>query len=295
MDKRRIDVLDSYRYLRMAPLVCVVALLVAVAGQGLGAGCAQGSISAYYFTAVHAAFVACLCAIGAVLVIYQGNSATEDVVLNISGFLAFVVALVPTARERTCGGPEIPLSFDPEPGIRNNVLALVIAAAAAEVFRLVVAQRGRVTPDRWTRLATYAGWAIVAVGLVFFFAAPQAFATYGHTVAAVAMFVGIIVVVVLNALATAAEGAPARFVRTYRAVAALMALTLVSVVVLGVTLQIWGYAVIITEVLLILEFAAFWAVQTAELWDVTDRTELTHVRTTAGDGIRSDTAKKTGP
>lgn len=275
MDNRRIDVLDSYRYLRMAPLVCVAALLVAVGVQVVGAGCAQGSISAYYFTAVHAAFVACLCAIGATLVIYQGNSATEDVVLNISGFLAFVVALVPAARERTCGGPELPVSFDPGPGIRNNVLALVVAAAAAEVFRLVVAQRGRQTPDRWTRIATYAGWLIVAAGLVIFFAAPQAFASYGHTVAAVSMFIGIIVVVVLNALATADDAGPARFVRAYRVVAGLMALTLVTVVVLGVTLQIWGYAVIITEVLLILEFAGFWAVQTAELWDVTDRSELT--------------------
>ena len=35
----------------------------------------------------------------------------------------------------------------------------------------------------------------------------------------------------------------------------------------------WNYAVIWAEVLLIAQFAIYWALQTRELWDTTDRSE----------------------
>ena len=42
------------------------------------------------------AFVFSLAALGACLIAYKGNDAVEDVLLNFAGFMAFVVALVPT-------------------------------------------------------------------------------------------------------------------------------------------------------------------------------------------------------
>ena len=83
----------SYRYLRIAPIISVVMLLTAVAIQRTRADCWQTSISAYYFTAAHSAFVATLCAIGVGLIVYKGNSDTEDVILNFAGFFAFIVAM----------------------------------------------------------------------------------------------------------------------------------------------------------------------------------------------------------
>ena len=61
-------------------------------------GCWQTSISAYYYTAAHSVFVASLCAIGILLITYRGSTDTEDILLDLAGVLAFVVAMVPTAR-----------------------------------------------------------------------------------------------------------------------------------------------------------------------------------------------------
>ena len=103
VDRRSLAVPRTYRYLRVSTVVVTGLLMVAVLRQIVAAGgCVQTSISAYYFSAAHSAFVAALCVIGASLIVYKGSTDTEDVVLNFAGFLALVVAFVPTAREYTC-------------------------------------------------------------------------------------------------------------------------------------------------------------------------------------------------
>ncbi|HRW20256.1 MAG TPA: hypothetical protein P5181_15585 [Dermatophilaceae bacterium] len=275
MTERSAAVLLTYRYLRLATVVVVVMLAVALGAQYAAAGCWQTSISAYYFTSAHSAFVAALCAIGTCLIVYQGNTDTEDVVLNFAGYLAFVVAFVPTSREPICAGPGLPAAYDIAPGVRTTVLALVVTGVVAEALRIRFTRgTGRPPLSRWARLATVVGWTVIAVGIIAYAVAPQRFEDYGHTTAAVTMFVGIIVVIVLNALSAKAADQPAGYVAAYQGIAAVMAVTLVAIVAIRLALPQWVHVVIWVEVVLIAAFAAFWLVQTKELWEVIDRREV---------------------
>jgi len=106
MDGDRQDALSTYRHLRLAMVFVLALLLVSVALRAITADpglCFEGSISAYYFTSTRAVFVGALCALGACLIVYRGNTDLEDVALNVSGALAFVVAFVPTGAPGTFG------------------------------------------------------------------------------------------------------------------------------------------------------------------------------------------------
>ena len=92
-------VLDTYRFLRGGLVVMVVMLFASLIVVAITTdGCWQTSISAYYYTAAHSVFVASLCALGILLITYRGSNDTEDILLDLAGVLAFVVAMVPTAR-----------------------------------------------------------------------------------------------------------------------------------------------------------------------------------------------------
>ena len=284
-------VLDTYRGLRLATVVVVVLLGAAVLAQAIPAGCWQTSISAYYWTAAHAVFIAALCVIGTCLIVYKGSSDLEDAALSFSGFLAFVVAFVPTAREPLCGGPGLPADVVVGPGIRNTVGALLIAGVVGEIASLLArrSRRHAVDPEHPEPARPFLAWstlrpAALAVGAVVYLALPGQLETRGHDVAAVTMFVGIIVVVVANARSSRRAGRPERYVRAYGAVAVSMALTLVGIVALHVSVPTWEHAIIVVEALLIVEFAIFWLVQTVELWNLPDRRALIAARLAAGSG-----------
>ena len=90
--------LTTYRFLRGGMVVMVVLLGVALVTERWHATCWQTSISAYYFTTAHTVFIGALYAIGAMLIVYQGTSDTENTLLNLAGVLTFVIATVPTTR-----------------------------------------------------------------------------------------------------------------------------------------------------------------------------------------------------
>lgn len=271
------SVLDTYRSIRLAIVLLVVLLAAALVAQALAAGCWQTSISAYYWTAVHSVFVAVLCGVGVCLLVYKGSSPVEDALLDFSGFLAFVVALVPTGRERICGGPSLPPEYLAADGVRNNLLALVVAGVAAQVTYVVLVRRRAVTPEpsraaAWVRAL---GWLVIAVGVLVFFTEPERLLTSGHNVAAPTMFLGVIGVVVLNARQAGRARERRAYARTYGVIATAMLATLAAIGLLRfVVAPGWDHAVVVVEALLIAEFAAFWVVQTVELWHVVDRREL---------------------
>ena len=96
------DVVLTYRYLRGAMIALLLMLLLSVGYQWwweTDHSCWLGSISAYYYTPARSVFVGSLCALGASLIAYKGHSPEEDVLLNFSGFMAFVVAMVPTVPD----------------------------------------------------------------------------------------------------------------------------------------------------------------------------------------------------
>ena len=138
-------VLNTYRYLRLATIPLLLMLLISVALESLrGTPCLLGSISAYYYTPARGAFIGGLFAVGACLIVYKGNDPLEDVLLDFSGFMAFVVALVPTIVDTSCGAkyPTQNLDLTAE-AVRNNITTLLIATALAVAARWWLVRRDR--------------------------------------------------------------------------------------------------------------------------------------------------------
>ncbi len=281
------DAAVTYRYVRVGLVALVVFLLVSL-GLTWAHSCPQGSISAFFYTRTHAVFVAALCAMGSCLVAYKGSRLGEDALLNFAGFLAFVVALIPTGSSGVCQ-PWLPSVADPFGATANNMAALFAAAAAGTGFYLAM-QRWRprqpaptcagstcsAAPDGWKRaaqvLAAIEPWLprvlfglVLTGGALLFW---PAFRDRAHVIAATALFLAITLVAVYHACYAKAAARTHR-ARFYAWVALLMLLT----VTLAVVLLIAGayYGVFIVEVLLILLFGVFWGVQTWDVWDLRDR------------------------
>jgi hypothetical protein len=271
--------LDTYRYLRGGMAVMIVLLGAAVVAERVGADCWQTTISDYYYTSAHAVFIASVCAVGAMLIVYKGSSATEDVLLNFAGILAFVVAMVPTTRPELLCGPTRLIAGD-DAAVRN-VWAVVIALVVSRVASWWMYRRTGTTRER-PPLATAATWlqrVVLGVGVAILVAAPEWFRANAHGVAAVAMFASIIATVLITAFVTGNQDQAKcpqrrRYQAAYRAIAAAMALALGTAVVLHLVLDGFNHAIIVIEAALILLFGVYWLVQTVELWGTTTRAQL---------------------
>jgi len=271
--------LDTYRYLRGGMAVMIVLLGAAVVAERVGADCWQTTISDYYYTSAHAVFIASLCAVGAMLIVYKGSNATEDVLLNFAGILAFVVAMVPTTLPDLLCGPT-PLIANGDAAVRN-VWAVVVALVVSRVASWWMYRRTG-TPRERPPLATAATWmqrVVLGVGVVTLVAAPEWFRANAHGVAAVAMFAAIIATVLITAFLTGNQDQAKcpqrrRYQAAYRAIAGAMALALGTAVVLHLVLDGFNHAIIVIEAALILLFGAYWLVQTVELWGTTTRAQL---------------------
>jgi hypothetical protein len=296
------DAVAAYRYLRVGLVALVVMLLVSTLITGIHERCALGSISEYFYTTTHAVFVSALCAVGSCLIVYHGRTTTEDLLLNFSGILGFVVGLVPTKKpENACGGG-LPTRDDPVIGVSNNIIALVTAALAgialylvfkrSEQRKLTAATSGNVpqVAEAWhvpgrliTILKVIANllvwverrllWFLIGIlvaGFVVFLCDRSLFNRYAHTTAALLMFAGIIGVSVLYACYSAGERDQMTkrrfFASTYLIIAGLMTGTVTGAAVWACLH--WDYWTLAAEVLLIFEFAIFWLVQTYDTWDI---------------------------
>ena len=292
-------VLNTYRYLRLATIPLLLMLLIAVALESVrGEPCLLGSISAYYHTPARGAFIGGLFAVGACLIVYKGNDPLEDVLLDFSGFMALVVALVPTTVDGSCGTkyPTQNLDLTAE-AVRNNITTLLIATVLAVAAKGWLVRRDRrraqrtdelelpMQPDpeasttqngavlRWARLASWVCLAILVIELGLFLFWPDTFKQVSHGVAAVTMVLGVIGVMVANALGLNRlnGGADQPEVRTwvvrYGTVAAVMVVLLGATVVAHLAGIAQNYLILILEVVVILNFLVFWGMQTAELWD----------------------------
>lgn len=292
------DARSTYRSLRIALVALVVFLAASVIDTRLSAGCWQGSISAYFYTPSHAVFVASLCAVGVSLIVYKGSTRTEDVLLNFAGVLAFAVALAPTGRPVPCR-PGLPIPADLTAGVNNNVGALLIAIAAGLAFYGSVHLTQPDPPDdynvpppidvrrfggavQWvlartaTLLSFLETWLplFLVLGLFAYFAAFTAnwkwFINQRHDIAAIAMFVAIILVVLHYAAYAAARrragNKRGRYVGLYLGIAVAMIVTLV----LAGVLEFWErpLGVLVVEAACILLFGLFWVVQSIDLWRI---------------------------
>lgn len=286
--------ISSYRYLRLSIVVLVATLGMSLLIERGKASCLQGSISAYYFTPVHAVFVGALVAMGVVMVALKGRDPVEDLFFNLAGVLAPVVAFVPTGRPTTiCSRADDEVRVDTTALVSNNVPALLFGAAIAIVVAYGVAQRQRKVRvqdqvrevPRSTAVGIVLSALLLGVGVGWYLIDVDTFVNHAHGVAAAAMFVAIWCAVMLNA------GWPTRAIRWvyrrlevdppsvfgsarssyrrwYQGISVFMAGAAVAV---GVTLVLkwkWEQRVFWLEAAEITPFALFWLLQTFEWWKV---------------------------
>ncbi len=274
------DAVSTYRHLRVAVPLLVVLLAAAVIGQILVTepDCWLGSISAYYYTSARAVFVACLCAMGACLIIHQGNGPWEDLVLNLSGFAAFVVALVPTPLDDlvirpgevvnevpVCARSNVPTDAQLIAAVDNNVLALLIAATACLVVALIL--RAATGQPNLTVALLIMGAAVLLAWLLFG-GAREWVRGHAHLGAAMGMFGGIVLVVMMNGFSQ--QAVPRSIRNSYRAIFGMM-LSVILVAGFMAWRQLFEHTVFWLEAALIVLFGVFWVVQTKELWNYTTR------------------------
>jgi hypothetical protein len=215
---------QTYHYLRLGILAVIIGLGVSIIIEVVDSnGCFQRSISAYYYTPVRSVFVGALVAIALALVAMWGRNPAEDAFLNLAGLFAPVVAFVPTSDANYCsvvaaGGERAeqlgnaqkeeitaePVVDAAQAAIDNNmVMFFVVVAFTIAYLVWRNANRGLQVlrePAGWASAITYV-LAVIAlgVGVVTFFAFPDAFYANAHFTSAILMFACITVVVFANA------------------------------------------------------------------------------------------------
>lgn len=270
------NVRQTYMGLRLAMPVLVLMLFLSVIYRTWTAGwCLQTSISAYYYTPARPVFIAALCAIGVCLIVYRGNSTLENLLLDFAGFLALAVALVPTQRDTSCGPRNTPSAADVSAAVGNNVpVLLAIGTAALAIGMCVPLARPGKKLERSAKLSIGIAAVFLAAGLVFFVVWRGQFEAHDHIVSAIVMFLCIAAVAISNAKApkdkpvSPAQIGPRGATVGYFVVAVAMVVTIALVGLAYWLAKEWLYGwsgVFWAEAALIVEFAAFWVIQTLEL------------------------------
>jgi hypothetical protein len=280
MAKHSESTTKTYLYLRVG-LVALTVFLGAslVIELTIGDGPWLGSISAYYYTPVRGAFVGTLIAMGVCLIAIKGRDRPrEDLMLNLAGMCAPVVALVPTPLEdsEACGDATrcVPPPF--VPGVENNVGALLVVGALGLLFAARTVRRG--SSERGDLVAL----GVAAAGLVgfalWFFVARDSFLNFAHYGTAVPMFGLIVAVALVNAArvdefvaagGTLTVGRAATYRQAYKLIAYFMGVVIGGALVLFVVraatdTEPFAHWVFIVEALLLVAFTAFWVLQTVQ-------------------------------
>jgi hypothetical protein len=280
-DEPRRAAIETYRYLRVGIVALAVLLMLSVLNQVISDGQLLGSISAYYYTPARDVFVGILFALGLGLVVIRGRG-VEDVLLNLAGMLAPVVAVVPTtaasgwfAYAPLAGGPAPYLDVGP---VGTNAIWSLIALGVLGVSfaGITAVRRTGVVRARAVRgvlaggigVLAFAGW--LTVDEDSFFAA-------AHYVAAAGMLGLFVVVARFNAASARDTDAPVvamlparRRRAAYSAISWSMLGTVVVAGLLGL-LQLAGsipipHWLFWAEAIVLTLFAAFWVLQTIEYW-----------------------------
>jgi hypothetical protein len=281
----QIFAIKTWRYLRASMIGFVLAIFVGVGFERSKApGCFQTSISAYYYTPVHGIFIGALVAVGTCLICLRGNTDAEDILLNLAGMFAPIVALVPTPGTGSCGSV-LTTADNRDVNISNNMFVLLVVGAAGFVFLAVIAIVGRAKHGNWPpRLSligyalTLAVWGYAVVTFAWF---RTFFRDTAHYSAAIAMFVCFLAVVILDAIsyrvhqepAVAAHPVPDKVKATflswrnpYAVIALVMIADAIGWGIVGLVFN-WSHWIIWIEATLIALFAVFWGWQTSELWN----------------------------
>ena len=280
----------------------LVALGVAVVYQSVQQGTLLASISAYYYTPAQAIFVGALIGLGVAMIALRGTTDFEDVVLNLGGMLAPVIAVVPTSRGedfraavRVCRTADVSVLTDrattaldcppvrsltaaTKANVENNMVALFVAGGLALVVTLLFAWVERKTDMSSPGLSRKLLWgfglaaALYLLGLVAFWVGTDGFIDNAHYYAAAGLFMAIVVIVVANAVrkneaADRPVGVSDLARREGRWYLYLAVIMVVAAGVLSWLVLTRVVTLFWLEAVLIALFAVFWVAQTWEQWD----------------------------
>jgi hypothetical protein len=269
--------LAVYRDLRLGMVVILVLLAASIVIEKISATCWQSELSAYFYTSAHSIFIAALLALGTLFMVYKGSSDTEDELLTLAGVSALIAAMVPMGRPvPLCGRADLPPEYKIEPVILPNVWAVVIALGLGWLLALWQNRRTRTQRTRSPggTLSRYFFWLVMAFGLIALAFFPGSFKANAHGAAGTLMLLAFIATAFCTAYLVGSELPHRRFYqRFYRGIAVAMLGTLIVVVAVHLLHPSWERWIIVLEAALILEFAAYWVVQTIDLWNTPDRRE----------------------
>jgi hypothetical protein len=280
----QIFAIKTWRYLRASMIGFVLAIFIGVGFERSKApGCFQTSISAYYYTPVHGIFIGALVAVGTCLICLRGNTDAEDILLNLAGMFAPVVALVPTPGTGTCGSV-LTTTENRDVNISNNIFVLLTVGAAGFLVLAVISIVGHARRGSWPPPLCLIGYGLALVvwgyAVVTFAWFRTFFRDTAHYSAAIALFVCFLAVVVLDAINfkvhkepdTAAQRVPDKVKATflswrnpYAVIALVMIADAIGWGIVGLVFN-WSHWIIWIEATLIALFAVFWGWQTSELW-----------------------------
>lgn len=278
--------LAIFRDLRLAMVVLMVMVAAGVIIEKISAPCWQSTLSTYYYTSAHSIVIAALLALGTLFIIYRGSSDTEDVLLTLAGVSALTAGMVPQGRpEDLCPGKaNLPLEYDTLAPALPNVWAVAIAMGVGYAViwsvMLVRCRRGhRPQIRRPFGIASLCFfWLTMLVGLIALLFFPDKFLEYAHAAAAVLMLSAFIATTFCTAYLVGREDPSTSphqrcYQRIYWGIAGLMLATLLTVLPLHLGHSRWSGVPwgLVAEVALIFEFAAYWVVQTIDLWKTPDR------------------------
>lgn len=257
----------TWRYLRLALVALVVALLTSVVDERTLVHCWQRSLSAYYYTPVHGLFVGVLVAVGVCMICLKGTTPVEDLLLNIGGMFAIIVGVVPTPHPGDCGSALTGTTFR-DAYIDNNALVLVLVGAAALLTLFFIGLRSTNRDDARSLAgfgAAVLTWLLLSV---VFLADRHLFRDVAHHVAAFGLFACVTAVVFVNARAKrdvdVEKGHDASLRNRYLLIGCVMVAAGAILLIAG--LAGFAHALLVAEVALISLFAVFWLTQTIELW-----------------------------
>ncbi|TCC04328.1 hypothetical protein [Kribbella soli] len=258
----------TYNYLRLAMIGVLIMLAVAVLREHwkTASDCWQGSISAYYYTPVHAVFIGSLVTIGICMIVLKGTTSLKDVLLNLGGLLAPVVAFVPTPNAGRCWSEDV-ISRQADADIANNMVAYFAVGGVALLASMFIGltSKGSAKWD-WKQVAGLVTSVLLwLAGIIWFATSRPSFVGNAHYTAAVLLFAVFIVIVVLSARGQRhepASRAPER--RAFTGAYGLIAVGMCACLAIGL---IWrSSAILVVETVLLVLFLLYWVLRTAEQW-----------------------------
>ena len=260
---------DTLRYVRLMLLVVPLLMVVATIIYALVNHRVEDSISSYYLGPARDLFVAMMATLGVLMVVYSGPP-LEDLALNLAGFYALFIALVPTRLNETLqdldkyGQQKLVLS------VRVGVIAIMIVSAAFLYLGIKTERwpRNSLTFTQLTRIISLACITLAAAFLLLVLwrtVEGQSFAWVHSSAAVLLIFsMGVAIASHLGHSSICSEDTSGGRPIHYATLLALMGAGLVAW-----PLLIWAgvkQSVFIIEWYQISLFAYFWFLESRRLW-----------------------------